>query len=719
MLRLPAIHKHESLGKIGTGLLLFIVLISGAFSTARAQFGQASHVRVSLISEAKWASPGETVWLAIKMEAQPEWHFYWRNFGDTGLETTFDFDFPQGVKAGAVQWPYPERITAADIVSYGYSGTQYFLVPVTIDKTVKPGQVLPLKVHVGWLECREVCIPGEAEASIKLPVKTQKAQADAQYAQLFSDARFKIPQPLTDWKVAVKATDKAYLIQLIPPSWFKGTLKTLYFYPYETDVVKYEKQQALKKEGNSYLLTVLKANAGQEAVDSLKGVLVAEPGWRGAGSEKSAEIKVAVRKNLLAAPKQSQISSIWLAILFSFLGGMILNLMPCVLPVLSIKIMRFVKQAQDEHAKPWKHGLLFTAGVLLAFWVLAIALLVLKAGGEQLGWGFQLQSPTFLIILSVFMFLLGLSMFGVFEIGTSLTTVGGAVKNEGWLGSLMDGVVATIVATPCTAPFMGGALGFALTQPAWVSMVVFTFLGLGMAFPFALITSIPALLKYVPKPGRWMESLKQFMGFLLVATVIWLLWVLGQQTGPVVLILVLLDLLLTSIAAWIYGRWGNLAMDQKTRVIAWILALLILGFSNWYVLKNYSHYETETATASISGEINWQPYSDLLLQQLLDEGKPVFVDFTAKWCLSCQANEQIAFSSEAVQKKFKELGIAALKADWTKRNPEITKALARFGRMSVPLYVLYSGKKGAEPQILPEVITPNIVLQALNGIKPQ
>ncbi len=715
MMRFPVDGKNRMKHNWFLGLLLIGIFISGGFNSLKAQFGQASHIKVKLISEAKWASPGETVWLAVEMKAQPDWHIYWRNFGDTGMETTFEFDLPKGVKAGQVQWPYPEKITAADIVSYGYSGDQYFLVPLTVDKTVKPGTVLHIKAHVGWLECADVCIPGETDVALELPVKNQPVQADEKYVQLFSDARFRIPKPLTDWKVAVKATDNAYIIQLIPPQWFKGTLKELYFYPYDTDVVKYKEEQTLKKKGSSFLLTVPKA--GKASVDTLKGVLVAEPGWRGAGSEKSAEIKVAVTKKLLAAPKHSEISSIWLAILFSFLGGMILNLMPCVLPVLSIKIMRFVKQAQDKKAKPWKHGVLFTIGVLLAFWTLAIALLILKAGGEQLGWGFQLQSPTFLIILSVFMFLLGLSMFGVFEIGTSLTTVGGAVQSEGWFGSLMDGVIATIVATPCTAPFMGGALGFALTQPAWVSLIVFTFLGLGMAFPFALITSIPALLKYVPKPGRWMESLKQFMGFLLVATVIWLLWVLGQQTGSVVLVLVLLDLLLTSVAAWIYGRWGNLAMEQRTRIIAWVLALLILGVSNWYVLENYHKYEETPSVTSISGEIDWQPYSDQLLQQLLDEGKPVFVDFTAKWCLSCQANEQITFSSEEVQKKFKELGIVALKADWTKRNPEITQALAKFGRMSVPLYVLYPGRKDADPQLLPEVITPGIVLQALESVK--
>ena len=696
-------------------LLLAFLVIFNFPATGWAQFGQESHVKVRVFPEVKWAAPGETVWLAIEIKMQPDWHIYWKNYGDTGLETTFDFDLPKGTTVGEIQWPLPEKITAANIVSYGYSGTQYFLVPVTLDSLYKEN-VLPIKMHISWLECADVCIPGETDVSITLPVKKEKPQPDVKNAELFSNARFHIPQPLKDWKVEATSEGAVYKIRLIPPTWFKGDLTDLYFYPYEQEVIKYNQPQQFEKKGNEYWLTIPKI-APDSLVESLKGVLVAAPGWRGEGTEQGAVIDVPVGKKLSSVSSANGISSIWLALLFAFLGGMILNLMPCVLPVLSIKIMRFINQAQEEHAKPWKHGLLFTLGVLLAFWALAILLLVLKAGGEQLGWGFQLQSPTFLIVLSVFMFILGLSMFGVFEIGTSLTTVGGKAQASGWLGSLMDGIVATVVATPCTAPFMGGALGYALTQPAWASMLIFTFLGLGMAFPFALVTSIPALLKYVPKPGRWMESLKQFMGFLLVATVIWLLWVLSNQVGAMVLILVLFDLMFTAMAAWIYGRWGNLAMPQKTRTIAWLLAFLILAVSNWYVLDKYTDYVITPNSTHATGEINWQPYSDALLQSSLAEGKPVFVDFTASWCLTCQANEQLVFSSEEVQKKFKDLGIVALRADWTKRDPEITKALERFGRMSVPLYVLYSGKKGDEPQILPELITPSIVLDALQYIQ--
>jgi thiol:disulfide interchange protein DsbD len=379
--------------------------------------------------------------------------------------------------------------------------------------------------------------------------------------------------------------------------------------------------------------------------------------------------------------------------------------------------MGFVQQANDTESKPWQHGLIFTLGVLVSFWILAGALLVLQAGGEQLGWGFQLQSPVFLIILSAFMFLFGLSMFGVFEIGTSLTAVGGTSQSSGgWMGSFVSGVTATVVATPCTAPFMGSALGFALSQPAWVAMTIFTFLGLGMASPYVLLSSIPSLLKFVPKPGRWMESLKQFMGFLLMATVLWLMWVLSIQAGSMMVIIVLGVMLILGVAGWIYGRWGNLAMPIRTRAVSTIIALILIIGSLYISLDSVNTYAVTPGNENrnYAGEgIQWQTFSAEYLDQLKSEGKPVFLDFTAAWCLSCQVNERVAFSSEEVQQRFQDLGIIPLKADWTSRDESITQALARYGRNSVPLYVYYSGEDNQEPVILPEIITPGIVLEAL------
>ncbi len=407
---------------------------------------------------------------------------------------------------------------------------------------------------------------------------------------------------------------------------------------------------------------------------------------------------------------------IWIALLSAFLGGIILNLMPCVLPVLSLKILGIVQQSGEDSKKRINHGIAFTLGVVSSFLILAGILLLLRAGGEQLGWGFQLQSPAFIILLTILLFLFGLSMFGVFEIGTSLTAVGQSSSNDtGFIGSFSSGILATVVATPCTAPFMGSALGFALSQPTVLALLIFAMLGLGMALPYLLLTTVPALVKYVPRPGAWMESFKQFMGFLLMATVLWLLWVFSLQVGAEGLLILLAAFIIVSIGGWIFGRWGNIAKPKPTRVKAMILtALFIIGG----VVFAFKFIDTNvTVNQSLEkGNIKWQKFTPDLLSNSLKEGKPVFIDFTAAWCLSCQVNEKVAFGSEDVQKAFKKLGVVMLKADWTNSDAMITKELAKFGRNSVPLYVLYSGKENEEPQILPEIITPGIVLDALKKI---
>jgi thiol:disulfide interchange protein/DsbC/DsbD-like thiol-disulfide interchange protein len=685
-----------------------------------AQFDRESHVDARLISEVKSVKPGSSFWVAVQLTMNEGWHTYWRNPGDSGLETQISWQLPDGFTAGEIKWPYPERIIEEPLVIYGYHNTIYLLSEISVDKTVPVGEPVFLKANVSWLECAEVCIPGDADVKVRVEVKNTQPELNEHLLETFSNARAELPILPGEWKITAAVRDGMLTIQAAAPEWYKGDTGSIWFFPYKTDLIENTAEQMTKKDGSVYHISIPLASMDPQIPDTLRGILLSEKGWRGPGSEKAMEILTTLSQKLQTpAGSSAGLTSIWLAVLFSFLGGMILNLMPCVLPVLSIKIMGFVKQANEEHSKSWQHGVVFTLGVLISFWVLAILLLIFKAGGAQLGWGFQLQSPAFLIILSSFMFLFGLSMFGVFEIGTSLTTVAGKTQGvSGFGGSFVSGVTATIVATPCTAPFMGSALGFALTQPAWVSLLVFTFIGLGMSAPYMLVTSIPALLKFVPKPGRWMESLKEFMGFLLVATVIWLLWVLGIQAGASVVILVLFALLITAVGGWIYGRWGNLAMPMNKRIISTVLAVILILSANIYALANVDQYAVKQNQIATNTEgIKWEPYSAERIAELKQAGKPIFIDFTAAWCLSCQVNEQVAFSSEDVQNKFKELGIRSFKADWTSRDEKITQALADFGRNSVPLYVLYSGKSGSQPEILPEIITPGIVLDALKNLE--
>jgi len=684
-----------------------------------AQFlNSGGNVTAKLISEVTSIQPGGSFWVAVHMKMQKGWHTYWKNPGDSGLPTEITWNLPDGLNASGFYWPVPEKIESPPLVSYGYHSNVYLLTEITANSSLKIGEKLTISGNLEWLECKEACIPGEEDISINLPVKDKTPQAENRWLKIFADTRAQLPLINSDWQINVGEKKGLYSVHLQQPDWYDGQLGDLEFYPYDENSIDITKTQVFKQVGNSYILEIpVKAEIEQQP-DSLLGILVSSSGWRGSGSEKAIEVRAAVQSNTSFMPiSDTTASGIGLNILFSFLGGIILNLMPCVLPVLSIKIMSFVQQANDTESKPWQHGLVFTLGVLISFWVLAGALLILQAGGEQLGWGFQLQSPVFLIFLSAFIFLFGLSMFGVFEIGASLTTVGGKTQGMGgWMGSFVSGVTATVVATPCTAPFMGSALGYALSQPSWVAMTIFTFLGLGMAFPYVLLSSIPKLLSFVPKPGRWMESMKEFMGFLLMATVLWLLWVLSIQSGSMMVIIILGLMLVLSLSGWIYGRWGNLAMPKRTRIISTSLALIMVIVSLYFSLKSVDSFAVtpgEITTVSGKDGIKWQPFSPENLEQLKAEGKPIFLDFTAAWCLSCQVNESVAFGSQKVQQRFEQLGISAVKADWTLRDETITQALAQYGRNSVPLYVYYPEGEADNPVILPEIITPGIVLDVL------
>ncbi|MCY3772916.1 MAG: protein-disulfide reductase DsbD family protein [Gemmatimonadetes bacterium] len=741
-------HAMKSLRATLLTLAILIAFVAGTWSV-HGQAVRTDYMETELVVETTSIKPGQPFWAGLRMKMDEHWHTYWRNPADSGLPTKIHWTLPDGFQAGEINWPYPQKIELDILASYGYEGETLLLVEITPPADLEPGGTVDVGAFASWLVCADICLPGESGYQVTLPVSTDAPQADERWTDLFARARENLPVAVPGWHVDAAISDSTVALHATPPEWFSGNLTSAEFYPYNADLIDYISLQKLEMTETGYLLTMRRSGFYTDRPQQIAGVLVSPDGWRGPGSERALAVSAVYADVLPAAvaaigppgsPGSSGsgdgsaisglaatavsgdlVSGLWQALLFALVGGMILNLMPCVLPVLSIKVLGFIHQAGDDPAKARRHGLVFTAGVLVSFLALAAVLIALRAGGEQLGWGFQLQSPAFIVVLSVIIFMFGLSLFGVFEIGTSLVGLGGRMDSGSGLGgSFLSGVLATVVATPCTAPFMGVALGYALTQSAVQSLAIFGFLGLGMALPYLTLSSVPALLRYVPKPGAWMESFKQFMGFLMMATVVWLLWVLNLQTDPNLVALVMVLLVLVALGSWILGRWGGIASGSRSRLAARAAAAVIIVASMTAVLSQVpapANAERTAAAPANSAGLEWEPFSRQLVRELRASGKSVFVDFTAAWCLSCQVNKRVALSDSRVVEQFETLGVVTVQADWTSRDPEITQALAEFGRNSVPLYVLYTGSPDSEPEILPELLTPGLVLDALKKVE--
>ncbi|MCS6884005.1 MAG: protein-disulfide reductase DsbD family protein [Acidobacteriota bacterium] len=690
-------------------LVLIVLLLSAVVIAAPVK---TPHVEAELVSEVRTFTASEPFWVAVRLRMKPQWHTYWINPGDSGLATKVEWDLPEGFRIGELLWPVPEKIVSGPLVTFGYFGEVFLLA-----KIVPPDELIvgnyKFSAKVNWLVCREECIPESAELALVLKGTREFALPDPKWKRPLGEAKLRLPASLPNWSVTASVIDDELLLNFSTPSKV-GNLEGLIFYCEQSGIIDYAAEQKVSLSQSGFQLRLKRSQYAASLPEEIRGVLYNPAGWG------QAVVALSVRGKLIqqayAATSSptgfrpiQQITSVWLAVLLAFLGGLILNLMPCVLPVLSIKVLGFVRRAED--GKAWKHGLVFTLGVLVSFWLLAGLLLLLRSGGEQLGWGFQLQSPSFLICLSMFLFLLGLSLFGVFEIGLSL----GRFQNTGYSGytsSFLSGALATVVATPCTGPFMGSALGYALLQPALTTLVVFTALALGMATPYLLLCSFPSLLKYVPKSGPWMESFKKLMGFLMMGTVVWLVWVLGLQAGMNAVAMQLAAFVVASLGVWIYGRWASILNESRVRLAASALAGLLVFSSLLGVLFFVRRDDVDARS-----EIQWQEYSPALVAQLLAARQPVFIDFTAAWCLSCQVNERVTFTSQEVIDELRKRNVTMVKADWTLRDDTITRALAEFGRSGVPLYVLYSGIPGDSPKILPEVITPSILIEELKKLK--
>ena len=696
---------------------------------------QTEQVRAELVVHAPdGAAPGKKVWLGLLLTHAPDWHTYWKNSGDSGQPTELQWTLPPGMSAGEVQWPTPRKFPIGPLANYGYNGAVLLPVPLTVDPAFT-GKDIEVKLYAAWLACRKECIPEEGHFSLRLPVEG----ATAINGIAFDSALKAAPAPQAAGDSSVKPQAKTLQIDLagLPAIW-RGL--PLEFFPEAPGLIEPGSPWQQNWSGERWSASVpLSPYLSDNPTVLPLVVALAHPAGEGPGSAgvrlevpvegawpAVAAVPAAVPDALTAALQANAAAqaaapvtssgppiSLLAALLGALIGGMILNLMPCVFPVLAIKVLAFAQHA-DDRAAHRASGLAYTAGVVLSFLALGGLLLGLRAAGEQLGWGFQLQSPAVVGSLAVLFTLIGLNLAGLFEFGSVLlSSVATLQAKSPTADAFLTGVLATAIASPCTAPFMGASLGLAIALPTWQALAVFGALGLGMAIPYLAASWWPAIARALPRPGAWMNTFRQLMAFPMFATVLWLLWVLGQQSGidgaaALLMLLVAMALLI----------WAWALPTGRGRTVLASLSLAGLTWLAWTVGPNVTRMQPANSAnapvATAHAGLSWEPWSAEREAALVAEGRPVFVDFTAAWCVTCQYNKRTTLADPEVLADLAAKKVALLRADWTRRDPAVTAALATLGRNGVPVYALY--RAGQPTLVLSEVLSVSDVRGALAGI---
>ncbi|HHW78037.1 MAG TPA: thiol:disulfide interchange protein [Xanthomonadaceae bacterium] len=661
-----------------------------------------AHATVTLLSERPQATPGQTLWLGLRFELIPHWHVYWRNPGASGAVPVIRWTLPEGWTAGDLHWPVPQRIPVGPLTNYGYEEAVTLLAPVRVPEGPLSAGPLTLTAAAEWLVCRVECIPETGRFTLQLPHPDSSAVADAETRRLFAAAR-------AQWPEADRVTGRyrlagdARTITLEVPGLAVDDRAEVWFAAYEWGPVDPSGAQSRQTAADGLALRVPAGDLPLAGDAPLDGLVVVETQDGDALTRRGYAVRLEAQP---AATGASETLGLLAALGFAFLGGLILNAMPCVLPVLGIKVLGFVREAGANHRRRVGHGLSYGAGILLSFLALAAALLLLRAGGASLGWGFQLQSPVLVTLLAYLMLLVGLNLSGVFAVGAGLMGAGQALTaGSGLFNTFATGVLAAVVASPCTAPFMGTALGFAITRPAGEALAVFLALGVGFALPVVLLSLWPAQVRWLPKPGPWMKRFQQALAFPLYATAAWLLWVLSQQTDARAYGAALAGLVVVALAAWLYGQWQPRGWRLGLLGAALTVVLLLL-------LRPVAGPDGPAPTRADSERLAW---SEARVRELTAAGRPVFVNFTAAWCITCQVNERVALATENTRRLFADRAVAYLVADWTRRDPVITRQLERHGRSGVPLYLWYAPARET-PVVLPQLLTEGIVAQALEAL---
>ena len=687
------------------GSWFFAALLGFFACSSAANASQGEGVKASLVADVfePASFPLKPFMATVVLDLQPGWHTYWQYPGDSGLPPKVEWHLPPGWTAAPIEFAIPHQFSEpGDMVVYGYEKRQLLRALITPSKEQRNDGSCVLGASLSWLACNELCVPGSAEVSIKLPVpRDQGVGLDQQFS---SEGVW--PEPgKPSFPVTLSGKGAIKLLSLTGQA---GATYDLFPDPPDGTIVGHVTR--ISSEGAKGPAIVF--SIPWDGVSPFRGLLVEHLG----DENKAWWILKNTIQDSVNKVHTSQSISLIIALLSGFLGGLILNLMPCVLPVISLKIFSFIAQAGESPKRIFRHGLAFSAGIFTWFLGIGVLVIALKSAGAQVTWGaFQFQNPYFVIGVSVLVFLFALNLFGVFEItlpGNAANSLDHAASHGGYAGSFFQGLFATLLATPCTAPFLGSALGFAFAQNGALILGVMASVSLGMSLPYLLLSARPGWRQWIPKPGMWMERLKQFMGFPLLATDLWLLWVIQTQRGSDASLALLALFLLLGFCAWIYGSLLSVASPPARRVLGiFLLGLPLLG--SIFLVKRIGDARPVQESTHAGEGIAWVNYSPAALDALRSEGKPVFLDFTASWCLTCQFNERTAINVPAVRLLFRDHGITAMKGDWTNSDPAITAALKSFGRVGVPLAVYYPPGKGSEPFVLPELLTEKIVLETI------
>ncbi len=716
------------------------IILTGWFCLAAFTAG-AAHTQARLILSASTARPGDTVLVGVDLKMEPAWHTYWKNPGAAGMATKIEWQLSPGVTAGEIQWPLPEKMPPAEVTTYGYDNEVVLLVPLKLAADLKPGP-LDLKAKVSWLECKEACIPGSGSVEAALNIGTEtKTSGDAATIQSWQGKVPKSGDSLSasaHWTKPANDDTRQLAIEFFPSPKPNGAD----FFPDAND--NFEIQAETKwgtgeETEKAWLFKTVKKYSGDWPKE-ISGVIVMEssggarsgfnvkfpisdqaPAGETISAQTSPESGTGILPVRAGEPPTPLSQPLWQMLLYAFIGGLILNIMPCVLPVIALKIFGFVGEARSEPRHVRKLGLVYALGVLVSFLALAAVVIGVKAAGHRAGWGMQFGSPVFVVCLTTLVTLVALNFFGVFEVtlgGRALDAAGGLASKHGAAGAFFNGVLATALATPCTAPFLSIALGFAFAQKAPVILLMFLAVGVGLAAPYVVLSWNPAWLKFLPKPGAWMEKFKIAMGFPMLATAVWLFNLAAGSYGKSVLWLGVF-LVLVAFAAWIFGEFVQRGRARKG--LAFVIALILLVGGYAYALESQLRWREPVTEADATGSlkesadgIDWQRWSPEAMAKARADGHPVLVDFTADWCLTCQVNKKTSIEIPSVRAKLKSMNAIALLGDYTRFPDNITTELNRFSRAGVPLVLVYSKDAAASPIVLPEILTPGIVLDALD-----